>query len=168
MRSSKWLPVSLVLSITLAACGFHLRQAQPLNFHSLYLDAAPTQPFTRALERALGNQHDLVLTHTAKEAEVKLKILADQREQSILSLTTAGRVRELTLRQRVRFQLQSTDAEEPAPPADLVVERVLSFNDSDTLAKDNEEALIYQEMQKDCVRLLMLRLAAFKPGRDGK
>jgi LPS-assembly lipoprotein len=157
----------LLLALLAGGCGFHLRGAQPLRFHRLYLEASSALPFSNALRTTLANNPALELLSAPKGAEVRLQILDERRERAILSLTTAGRVRELTLRQRVRFQALDAAGDTLLPPTDLVVERVLSFNDPDTLAKENEETQIYQELQTDTVRLLMLRLAALKPGLDG-
>jgi LPS-assembly lipoprotein len=166
------LPFRLTLlslaALALAACGFHLRVAQPLNFHTLWLSAAENEPFAVALRETLVNTAQLTMTQRSSDAEVQLQILAAGRERAILSLTTAGRVREVTLRQRVRFQVLNGAGETLLEPADLVVDRVLSFNDPSTLSKVSEEAQIYEELQADTVRLLMLRLSALKlPVKDG-
>ena len=154
---------AVLVAAVAGGCGFQLRHAQPLHFQRLYLEANAAQPFTRALRRALEGLPDLKLLDAPKDAEIRVQILDEHRERVILSLTTAGRVRELTLRQRVRFQAFNQAGDTLLPPTDLAVERVLSFNDSATLAKDAEEAQIYEDMQADSVRLLMLRLATLKP-----
>ena len=38
--------------------------------------------------------------------------------------------------------------------------RDITFNDSDVLAKDTEEALLYRDMQNDMVQQIMRRLSA--------
>jgi len=154
----------LVVSL-LAACGFHLREARPLHFHSLWLIGNPNDPFVVALRDTLEGTPQLTLPPAKDAAEVQLQILATPRESAILSLTTAGQVREITLRQRLRFQVLDHNGDTLMPATDLVVERPLSFNVPNTLSKVNEENQIYAELQADTIRLLMLRLAALDPAR---
>ena len=153
----------LAAILVLAGCGFHLREAKPLHFKTLYLSAAENDPFTIALVDALGANPNLTLVKRREDAEVTLQILLAARERQILSLSTAGKVRELTLRERVRFQVTDTNGETLRPPSDLVVDRVLSYNDPNALSKTTEEGQVYVELQADTIRLLLLRLATIDP-----
>ena len=165
MRRSRRLAALLLAACLLAACGFHLREARPLHFHSLWLVGNENDPFVAAVRDTLEANPQLTLTTRKDAAEVQLQILANPRESASLSLTTAGQVREITLRQRLRFQVLDRNGDTLLPATDLVVERPLSFNVPNTLSKVNEENQIYVELQADTIRLLMLRLAALDPSR---
>jgi LPS-assembly lipoprotein len=162
IRRLGWL---LAAAMLLAACGFHLREAKPLHFKSLYLQANDNDPFAIALIDNLSGNPGLTLTTRRDDAEVTLQILLAQRERQILSLSTAGKVRELTLRERVRFQVLDAKGELLTGPTDLVVDRVLSYNDPNALSKTTEESQIYIELQADTIRLLLLRLATIDPAK---
>ena len=160
IRQLGWL---LAVTVLLGACGFHLREARPLHFKSLYLQANENDPFAIALLDSLSGNPSLTLTARRDDAEVTLQILLAQRERQILSLSTAGKVRELTLRERVRFQVLDAKGDILKGPSDLVVDRVLSYNDPNALSKTTEENQIYIELQADTIRLLLLRLATIDP-----
>jgi LPS-assembly lipoprotein len=44
----------------------------------------------------------------------------------------------------------------------LELKRVLSFSDAQVLAKEQEEALLYREMQNDAVQQIIRRLSVLK------
>ncbi len=165
-RTGPWLLGCLLAASLLSACGFHLREARPLHFHTLWLVGNDTDPFVIALRDTLEGTAQLTLPKTRDAAEVQLQILSTPRERAILSLSTNGQVRELTLRQRLRFQVLDHNGDTLLPASDLVVERPLSYNVPNTLSKVNEENQIYTELQADTIRLLMLRLSALDPARN--
>lgn len=47
-------------------------------------------------------------------------------------------------------------------PTEIVLVRDISFSDERVLAKEQEEALLYRDMQNDMVQQMMRRLAAAK------
>ncbi len=156
-----------LLAALLGGCGFHLRnQGEAMHFSRLHLEGTTTGSFPQGLQKALRRYPGLTLTDQAASAEVRLQILNERRERVILSLTTAGRVREVTLRERVQFQALTPEGEILLAPAELISERVLSVNDPDTLAKDSEATVIYQQLEADSIHLLLLRLAALQLPRS--
>jgi outer membrane lipopolysaccharide assembly protein LptE/RlpB len=75
---------------------------------------------------------------TPKEAEAVLDITANRVEKVILSLNSPGRVREYQLRQRFVQGVQAEGRGNHAP-ATIEVRRDLTFNDTEVLAKQDEE-----------------------------
>ena len=47
-------------------------------------------------------------------------------------------------------------------PTDLIARRDITFNESDLLAKESEEGLLYRDMQSDLVRQMVSRLAGMR------
>jgi LPS-assembly lipoprotein len=47
-------------------------------------------------------------------------------------------------------------------PTDLIARRDITFNESDLLAKESEEGLLYRDMQNDLVRQMVNRLAGIR------
>ena len=81
--------------------------------------------------------------------------------RTILSLDATGRVREYQLRYRVGFRVHDGKGGEFLPIERTVqLTRDITFNDSDVLAKEAEEQLLYRDMQTDMVQQIMRRLAA--------
>jgi len=153
---SSRLTVSVALCAMLTACGFHLRGQASLPFESIYIVGAPS--FTTPLARAVRAGSATRITTNPKEADVTLQILNEARERSILSLSGAGRVQELQLRYRVNFRLTNKDGRELIAADEILLKRDLLYSDSDVLGKEQEEALLYRDMQTDAVQQVVRRL----------
>lgn len=155
-----WVAVSLTLA--LAACGFQLRGTGQLPFETVYIQAAPNSSLALQLKRSIEAGTSTRVTDKAAEAQVVLQILNELREKTILSLSGSGRVSEYLLRYRVSFRLTDRLNKEHIPASEIVMRRDYTYNDDQTLAKEGEEAALYQNMQNDAVYQLLRRLQATK------
>jgi LPS-assembly lipoprotein len=123
---------------------------------------APYSELAAAIRREIRANGSTRLTETPADAEVRLEVLADIKDKLILALNTQGRVREYQLRQRFVFRLVSKSGQEIMPSNEIFLRRELAFDDTQLLAKQQEEALLYRDMQNDLVQQLLRRLAAAK------
>lgn len=158
--------LALAAAVTLSACGFHLRGMNgqaALPFKTIYVGLPDTSPLGAELKRYIRASGDTTVVDNPKEAEAILDVLAEKREKAILSLNTQGRVREYTLYYKLRFRVRDAKNKELIPSSDIVLKRDISFNESLVMAKENEEALLYRDMQSDLVQQLLRRLQAIKP-----
>jgi|APCry1669189844_1035258.scaffolds.fasta_scaffold15065_2 LPS-assembly lipoprotein len=155
--------VSATFTLLLLGCGFHLRQVQPILITPLFIEAPQQQVFARMLRRALKEHPEVIITDNAKDAKFRLKLISEGLDRKIQALSTDGRVREVTLRDNISFQVLTQAGEELLPATSVSVERVVSYDDRYALAKVNDEAMVYKEMQEDGIRLLILRLNALHP-----
>jgi LPS-assembly lipoprotein len=152
-------PSSFILAATallLASCGFHLRGQATLPFESIYISGSPA--FANQLARAVRAGSKTRITDNPKEAEATLQVLTEARERAILSLSSAGRVRELQIRYRVIFRVSDKAGKELLAANEILLKRDLLYNDSDVLGKEQEEALLYRDMQNDAVQQVVRRL----------
>jgi LPS-assembly lipoprotein len=154
--------VSFILILLFAGCGFHLRGDTVLPFSTLYVSGPANSPVLNDLKRIVTEGGKVRLTEKPEAAQVALQILGDTREKVILSLSSAGKVREFQLRHRVLFKLGNADAVAAAQPNEILLNRTVSFNDTQILAKESEEAILYRDMENDLVQQLLYRLAAVK------
>ena len=60
------------------------------------------------------------------------------------------------------FRLRTPQGGEPIPSVELLQTRDISYNETQALAKEAEEALLYRNMQSDIVQQMLRRLAAVK------
>lgn len=148
----------------LAACGFQLRGAATLPYGTLHVAAPRTSPLAIELKRAIAAGSKTRLVDNAKQADATLQLVNEAREKVILSLSGGGRVREYQLRYRMAYRLVDKDNQELRPTTQIALQRDISFNDSDTLAKESEEALLYRDMQADAVNQLLRQLQTLRPG----
>jgi LPS-assembly lipoprotein len=151
----------LTLLLVLGACGFQLRGAAQLPYETLYVQGGGNQ-LGPDLKRYLRNGSNVTVVQTAGEAQAVLQVLGEGREKRILSLTGGGKVGEFELYYRLSFRLHDGKGTEMLPAQQLELKRVLTFNDAQVLAKEQEEAMLYREMQSDAVQQIVRRLTAAK------
>jgi LPS-assembly lipoprotein len=149
----------LVLSVaTLAGCGFKLRQPPKLAFKRIALVGfAPRSPLADDLRRQLGAEVQVL--DAPANADVILEALVDERLRSVVASTAAAQVRELQLRLRFHFRARTPAGRELIPRAELLLSRDLSYSETAALAKEQEEADLFRDMQSDVVTQVLRRLS---------
>ena len=150
-------------SLVLASCGFHLRGTANVPFETLYLPSA-TGGIALDLKRNIQAGTRAKVVDDIKKADAVMQFTEETRTKEILSLTGTGRVREYQLRYRVGFRVHDGKGGDYVPQTTIQLTRDINFNDSEILAKEAEEGLLYRDMQTDMVQQIMRRLAvAQKP-----
>ena len=152
--------LAIAFTLALAACGFQLRGTAALPFDTLYMVPPSGPGIALDLKRNIQSGTRTTLIDDPKKAEALLEFTQETREKRILSLAANGRVREFQLRYRVGFRVHDGKGGEFVPTSTLQLNRDVTFNDSDVLAKESEEVLLYRDMQFDMVQQIMRRLAA--------
>ncbi|HSW03152.1 LPS assembly lipoprotein LptE [Aquabacterium sp.] len=155
---------TLLLSLpplALAGCGFELRRTPQLPFSRLALQGfTPRSPLLEELRRTLAPTVQVV--EDVAQAEAVLQAVLDRREKSVNASTAAGQVRGVQLRVRFDFRLTSPAGRELIGETALQLARDMTYSETFALAKEQEEAQLYQAMQSDIVLQLMRRIAQLK------
>jgi LPS-assembly lipoprotein len=58
------------------------------------------------------------------------------------------------------YRLFDQNNKEYIPASEILLKRDLTYNDADVIAKEQEEGLLYRDMQNDAVQQLVRRLQA--------
>ena len=145
----------------LTACGFHLRGEYNVPFASVFLSATGASQVAVTLRRELNNSPTKLMP-SAKDAEAQLNITGEKRERIILSLSGAGRVREYQLKLYVRYQLVDSKGAVAIPTSEIQLQRIMTYDDSQVIAKQQEEAMLYKDMEQDAANQILRRIAAIK------
>jgi LPS-assembly lipoprotein len=149
-------------ALLLAGCGFQLRGVAEVPFESLYLPNA-TSGIALDLKRNIQAGTRVKVLDDAKGAQAVMHFTEETRQKEILSLTGTGRVREFQLRYRVGFRVSDNKGGDYVPQNTIILTRDVTFNDTEILAKEQEEQLLFRDMQSDMVQQIMRRLASAKP-----
>lgn len=152
-------------ALTLGACGFQLRGTARLPYNTIHVAAPAASTFATEFKRTLSAGTLTRIVDDPKAAQATLQLVNEAREKVILSLSGGGRVREYQLRYRMAYRVVDRDNKELRPATQIALARDISYNDSDTLAKESEEALLYRDMQSDAVAQLLRQLQT--PARAG-
>jgi LPS-assembly lipoprotein len=151
--------LALALCLALAGCGFQLRGTAEVPFETLYLPNS-NSGIALDLKRNIQSGTRAKVVDDPKAAQAILQFSEETRSKEILSLTGTGRVREFQLRYRIGFRVHDGKGGEYVPQGVIQLTRDVSFNDSEILAKEAEEQLLFRDMQSDMVQQIMRRLAA--------
>ena len=160
MRSQLRILVALIFIGTLTACGFHLRGDVSLPYKSIYFGLPANSVLGAKLKLNIKSSKGTEIADTEKEAEAIFRQVQEKREKIILSVNNLGRVREYQLRLTYVFRLVDIKGRDLAPLNEIVMVRDVSFNDSAVLAKEQEELMLWEDMQTDLVQQVLRRLQA--------
>ena len=161
----------LAVSLTVSACGFHLRGDgghYTLPFPTMYVGLPETSPLAVDLKRNINANGSTTVVKTAKEADGIIEVISNPEKtktKTILSLDNNGRVRQYLLQYTILFRVIDKQGKELLGPTPISLSRPIDFNDTQLLAKEQEEALLYKDMQTDLVQQMMRRIAAIKTTR---
>lgn len=146
----------------LAGCGFRMRGTQTLPVSSIYLALPVNSPIGAEMSRLLRSSTNTKVVTDRQQAQAIFELLGEAREREVLAINSQGRATEYQIRLRIRFRVLDHNASELIEPTDLMTRRDITFNESDLLAKESEEGLLYRDMQSDLVRQMVSRLAGMK------
>ena len=106
----------------------------------------------------------LRLVDSPEKAQAVLAFTDEVRDKTILSFTSAGKVGEFRLRYRVGFRVTDPKSVQVfLPTSEITLTRDMTYNDAQVIAKENEEVLLFRDMQTDMVQQIMRRLGAAHP-----
>ncbi|MBK7461892.1 MAG: hypothetical protein IPJ50_03495 [Betaproteobacteria bacterium] len=157
--------LAAILAAVLTGCGFQLRGTLSGNLpYKTMMIALPDTSEVRVwLERYINAAGSTEIIDDPKLADATFQQLSDSRIKTILSVNAQGRVREYRLQLNYRFRVVNAKGQILVPPNDVSLSRDITFDDSNVLAKDLEEGLLWRDMNNDLVNQIMRRLSIIKP-----
>lgn len=157
--------LALIVAATLAGCGFHLRGSgsAQMPYKTMHIALPDTAEVNIWLQRYIKASGTTTIVEEAKEADAVFQQLSDSRLKTILAVNAQGRVREYRLQLNYRFQVVNAKGQVLVRPNEVSLSRDITFDDSNILAKDLEEGLLWRDMNNDLVNQIMRRLTIIKP-----
>jgi LPS-assembly lipoprotein len=160
LKIARRLWLVFLMSLSLMACGFHLRGAADVPFNSIYIQGS-TIVISNALKKNLTLNSVKVLD-SADTAELLLEIVGEESEKRILSLAGTGKVNEFELYYRVHYRTKLAGDALWSQVQTVEARRDYSYDDSQLLAKQGEEKRLNEDMQSSVLNSLVRRLSALK------
>jgi LPS-assembly lipoprotein len=161
--------LALAAALALSACGFHLRGSDGsynLPFNKIYVGLPVSSPLAIDLKRNIRAIGTTEIADDAASADGIIDVLTApgaSRSKSILSLNTNGRVREYQLSYTIAFKVRDNLGNQLLGPTQITLTRPITFSETQLLAKETEEEMLYRNMQADLVQQMLRRLVALKP-----
>ncbi|MEJ2564398.1 MAG: LPS assembly lipoprotein LptE [Gammaproteobacteria bacterium] len=144
--------------LSLSACGFHLRGSEisRVQLPPTYLAGAPG-PLQQEVRHYL-NVSGVAMVEEQKDAQLVIDLIGEKTQRRVQSVGSTGKVEEYEVQYRATYAVTRGNGESLIPPETLSQRRSYSFNEADVLAKDTEQDRLVQDMRRDVVRQMMLRL----------
>lgn len=152
---------AVVMVAAVSSCGFKLRGSYELPYKTLQVGSSSASVVAGQIRREIADTQTKIVGNP-KDAEAILTILEERRDRQILSLSGAGRVREYELRMKVRYQFADANGMVIIPTSDILLKRTFSYDDTRVIAKQQEEAMLYQDMERDATGQILRRMIAVK------
>ncbi|QRM18750.1 hypothetical protein GBK02_04740 [Dechloromonas sp. TW-R-39-2] len=165
MRVPFKLLLAVIFAAVLSGCGFHLRGtlSGSLPYKTMHIALPETAEVRIWLERYINAAGSTEIIEEAGQADATFQQLTDGRQKTILSVNAQGRVREYRLQLTYTFRVVNKKGQVLVPPNEISLTRDITFDDSNVLAKDLEEGLLWRDMNNDLVNQIMRRLSIIKP-----
>ncbi len=156
---------ALILAVTVTACGFHLRGSgsAQLPYSTMHVALPETAEVAIWLKRYIKASGNTRIVDKSSDAEAIFQQLTDNRSKAILSVNAQGRAREYRLMLSYSFRVVNAKGQVLVPPNQITLSRDVTFDDSNVLAKDLEEGLLWRDMNMDLVNQIMRRMSILKP-----
>lgn len=161
VRCARGVLGSALACVLLAACGFQLKGDVALPFSSVFVTSMGASQVATRLKRDITNSPTR-LAAIAKDADALLNIATERRDRVILSLSGAGKVREYQLKLTVQYQVADNAGKVTIPTSEIQLQRILTYDDSQIIAKQQEEAQLFQDMEKDAAAQILRRMTAIR------
>lgn len=153
----------LGLAFLMTACGFHLRGTGTMQMalNELNFEARDAlSPLGKLVKENLTNNK----VQVSSGAPFTLYVGPEETTQRTASFTAGTRSAEYTLTTAISYELRSGNL--PALLQDRIeVQRTYAHNQNNVTGSGQEEALLREEMRRDLVMQLMMRLQAVTPAQ---
>tara|TARA_S200000501_G_C20761276_1_gene716238 strand:- start:182 stop:691 length:510 start_codon:yes stop_codon:yes gene_type:complete len=159
---NKYLIQILIVIFILSGCGFKIRGSSGTNelkFNTIFVETGRGKSLNRELKRAIISYGSASLVNTDALAEIIIRILSEKKEKKILTLNSQGQVREYSLIYRLIFEIENRKKEKLLAPTELALQTFMSFSESQALAKEVEEKMIYNDLRRDAVSQIIRQLS---------
>lgn len=150
----------LSLLFGLAACGFQLRGQYNFDFKQIELRGMENSEMNRNMDLQLQILN--LKINPPDGAPLKLNLIREIRDRSIVTFSASGRAREVRLSYDLVYSVTDRSGDFLIATTQVSQRRELTYSDDQILGKEAEENQLYTDMQRDIARQITSRLSALK------
>jgi len=157
------LALILLLTLTLSACGFHLRGSQQnteTDIATVFIRSSAADRVSNELKSQLGNSGTQI-TNSLEEAEYILGLSREAIHRSVLSVSaTTGKVDEYQLILSVIMSVGKPGQDKLLASETIRITRAYAFDESAVLGKVAEEKWLEEELVRQAAAQIIRKLSA--------
>lgn len=156
----------LCLATIIGGCGWHLRGSQTLavSLPPVYVEFHDVSGELRRELTQVLTAAEVSLVEQAGEAGLVLTLHDEQRGRRVLAVDNTGRVSEYELQYTLAFSVRDDAGQMLIPRDSIVQRRDYRFDESQVLAKTEEENKLFDFMRRMSIQALMRRLHTINAG----
>ena len=154
----------LLLSLSLAACGFHLRKSQPLipELSVVYIQTStPNDPFIQVLSRLLL-ANGVQLTAAPHFASSTLNIISIQQNNSLGALQGAAEAGQYVTSLTINFSVTDSSGHVLLAPTSITRSATYSNNATQILSANSMANQLTAQIQQQLAQAILQQLASIK------
>lgn len=149
----------LVLTLSISACGFHLRGESKLHtsFSTLALQGREGQAFRQIL---IGKLEKSGVT-LDNSAPYTIRLLDEESERRVSAYSTRAKSAGFELKRTITFKIIAPgQTEEQVQETEMFSRRHLLFREDQLVGKQDEEVLLWKEMDQELAERIIRKLEA--------
>lgn len=153
--------VLLGVAALVGGCGFHLKGPAKLSpaFSSVYLDVPdPYSAANRAVRDALS-QAGSTLRRTRGDEGAVVQLTKDETGRRIMSVSVRNVPTEYEVFYNVTYRV-SVDGKQVLAPTELAMSRVVAYDETAQLEKEQEERIVREALARDIAERIVRQLSA--------
>ena len=139
----------ILISVNIASCGYQLRGIDEIKFKSISIDGGSAS-FNKVLKKKFKRKGVKIETGNAEKI---LEIISDSYSKNILSLSSAGKVKEYKIKYKISYRFKVRGGEW-SKQIDIETNRDYTYDDKNIIAKTKEESRIIKGMQEQLIRTI--------------
>jgi LPS-assembly lipoprotein len=153
--------LALVLSLTLAGCGFHLRNKLMLPADTAAVRVVSTAPYSelaKLLRRGLRASGATLADEDSKGPAAQLQVLSERWGDLPIAIDAQGRAQEYSLRYAVIFVFRREDGSDLVPQQVIELSRDYVSPPTDATGTTTEREILADELRREMAASIMRRI----------
>lgn len=153
--------LALVLTATLAGCGFHLRNKLMLPADTAAVKVVSTAPYSelaKLLRRGLMASGATIADADSKDPAAQLQVLSERWGDLPIAIDAQGRAQEFSLRYAVIFVFRREDGSDLVPQQVIELSRDYVSPPSDATGTTTEREILADELRREMSASILRRI----------
>ncbi|WP_367346616.1 LPS assembly lipoprotein LptE [Stenotrophomonas bentonitica] len=153
--------LALVLTATLAGCGFHLRNKLMLPADTAAVKVVSTAPYSelaKLLRRGLAASGATIAEADSKAPAAQLQVLSERWGDLPIAIDAQGRAQEYSLRYAVIFVFRREDGSDLVPQQVIELSRDYVSPPSDATGTTTEREILADELRREMSASILRRI----------
>ncbi|WNH47695.1 LPS assembly lipoprotein LptE [Stenotrophomonas aracearum] len=153
--------LALVLTATLAGCGFHLRNKLMLPADTAAVKVVSTAPYSelaKLLRRGLMASGATIAEADSKAPAAQLQVLSERWGDLPIAIDAQGRAQEYSLRYAVIFVFRREDGSDLVPQQVIELSRDYVSPPSDATGTTTEREILADELRREMSASILRRI----------